>query len=94
MNENIQCLIGVLIPFLGTSLGAAVVFVFRKEVSSKWQKIFLGFAAGVMFAAAIWSLIIPAIEMSETKGKPRMACSNCWNFAWNYFFISYRSLGR
>jgi ZIP family zinc transporter len=69
MNEIWQCIIGILIPFLGTSLGAAVVFMFKNEVNSKLQKMLVGFAAGVMFAAAIWSLIIPAIEMADAQGK-------------------------
>lgn len=49
--------------------GSGVVFFFRKEVSPKLQKIFNGFAAGVMFAASIWSLIIPAIDMGSKQGK-------------------------
>ena len=49
--------------------GSGVVFFFRKNVSIKLQKIFNGFAAGVMFAASIWSLIIPAIEMEADKGR-------------------------
>ncbi len=60
---------GLLIPFLGTSLGAACVFFMRKNLSSRLQKILSGFAAGVMVAASIWSLIIPAIEQSEKMGK-------------------------
>jgi ZIP family zinc transporter len=69
MNEFGQCVIGILIPFIGTSLGSAVVFAFKNEVNVKLQKMFLGFAAGVMFAASIWSLIIPSIEMTEAQGK-------------------------
>lgn len=66
----LKCIIGILIPFLGTTLGAAVVFAFRKPISDKLQKVFLGFASGVMVAASIWSLIIPAIENSEAQGNP------------------------
>lgn len=62
-------LIGVLIPFLGTSLGAACVYAVKKEFNKKLNKIFLGFASGIMIAAAVWSLIIPAIDMSENMGK-------------------------
>lgn len=63
MNNNM--LFGILIPFLGTTLGAAMVFFFRKEIKPKVQKIFLGFASGVMIAASIWSLLIPAMDMTE-----------------------------
>ncbi len=54
--------------FLMTALGAAMVFLFRKEMSGGIQKIFLGFAAGVMIAASVWSLLIPAIEEAEAAG--------------------------
>ncbi len=62
-------LLGILIPFLGTSLGAAMVFVLRESISEKTQKILTGFAAGVMVAASFWSLLQPAIESSEGMGK-------------------------
>lgn len=55
--------------FLMTSLGAAMVFLFRKNLSGKVQKVFLGFAAGVMIAASVWSLLIPAIEEAEARGQ-------------------------
>lgn len=61
--------IGVLIPFLGTSLGAAYVFFMRNNLSDTVDRILTGFAAGVMVAASIWSLIIPAIEGSASLGK-------------------------
>lgn len=61
-------LIGILIPFAGTTLGAAMVFFLRKEMNERLQKALLGFASGVMIAASVWSLLIPAIEMSEDKG--------------------------
>ena len=54
--------------FLMTSLGAAMVFFFRKQVTALAQRIFLGFAAGVMIAASVWSLLIPAIEEAEAAG--------------------------
>lgn len=54
--------------FLMTSLGAAMVFLFRKEIGENSQRIFLGFAAGVMIAASVWSLLIPAIEEAEAAG--------------------------
>ena len=55
--------------FLMTTLGAALVFFFRNEVGQSIQKIFLGFAAGVMIAASVWSLLIPAIEEAESMGQ-------------------------
>lgn len=54
--------------FLMTTLGAAMVFLFRREVGGKMQKAFLGFAAGVMIAAAVWSLLIPAMEEAQVNG--------------------------
>lgn len=61
--------IGLLVPFLGTTLGAAMVFLMRKEMNKKVEKLLLGFASGVMIAASIWSLIIPAIDMTKSQGK-------------------------
>ncbi|HHU06678.1 MAG TPA: ZIP family metal transporter [Clostridiales bacterium] len=55
--------------FLATSLGAAMVFLFRKNIGGKLQRISLGFAAGVMIAASVWSLLIPAIEEAEARGE-------------------------
>lgn len=54
--------------FLMTTLGAAMVFFFRKKVSENFQRVFLGFAAGVMIAASVWSLLVPAIEEAEAAG--------------------------
>ncbi len=56
--------------FLMTTLGASVVFFFRKDVNPSVQRIFLGFAAGVMIAASVWSLLIPAIEEAQATGIP------------------------
>ncbi len=61
--------IGLLIPFLGTALGSMCVLFMKKELSNKVQKALLGFAGGVMVAASIWSLIIPAMELSKDMGK-------------------------
>ena len=66
---NNQLLIGVLVPFLGTALGSAMVFFMKKELSEKLNHALEGFAAGVMVAASIWSLIIPAMEQSASMGK-------------------------
>lgn len=60
---------GIMIPFLGTGIGAACVFFMKKDMSDMVQRILTGFAAGVMVAASIWSLIIPALEQSESMGK-------------------------
>ena len=60
--------IGLLIPLLGTMLGAAFVFLMKDEMSPRLQKSLLGFASGVMVAASVWSLLIPAMEMEEAKG--------------------------
>lgn len=62
-------LIVLLIPFIGTSLGAAAVFIMKNKVSPKIEKTLLGFASGVMIAASIWSLLIPSMEMAEEQGK-------------------------
>jgi zinc transporter ZupT len=57
--------IGLLIPLLGTMLGSAFVFFMKDEMSARLQKTLLGFASGVMVAASVWSLLIPAMEMSS-----------------------------
>ena len=64
-----QVFYGILIPFLGTAFGAACVFFMRKSLSDTVQRSLTGFAAGVMVAASIWSLLIPAIEQSSYMGK-------------------------
>ena len=63
-----QLAIGLAIPFLGTALGSAMVFFMKNKINGKVEKLLLGFAAGVMIAASIWSLIIPAINMEEQQG--------------------------
>lgn len=66
---SIDVLIGILIPFVGTALGAACVFFLKNQIPALVQKGLLGFASGVMVAASVWSLLIPAIEMSEDMGR-------------------------
>ena len=61
--------IGLLIPFLGTTLGAFMVYFMKNKLNAKLEKFLLGFASGVMIAASIWSLILPALDMSENMGK-------------------------
>ena len=64
-----QIVYGILIPFLGTSLGSACVFLMRRQLGDAVQRILTGFAAGVMVAASVWSLLIPAIEQSAQMGR-------------------------
>ena len=63
-----EIILGILIPWIGTSLGAAMVFVLKDNISENLQKILTGFAAGVMVAASFWSLLQPALESSEGMG--------------------------
>jgi ZIP family zinc transporter len=65
---TLKVLEGILIPFIGTALGSACVFFMKKQMNRTVQRALTGFAGGVMTAASIWSLIIPAIEQSEDKG--------------------------
>lgn len=61
-------LLGILIPFIGTALGSSMVFFLKKHINEKLEKLLIGFAAGVMIAASIWSLLIPSLEKSEFMG--------------------------
>ena len=63
-----QALWGLLIPFVGTILGSGTVFLLKNNIKQSVEKLLLGFASGVMIAASVWSLLIPAIEMSEQQG--------------------------
>ncbi len=63
--ENIA--IGLLIPFLGTILGSAMVFLMKDKINSRVEKFLLGFASGVMMAASVWSLMIPSIDMAQEE---------------------------
>lgn len=63
--------LGVMIPFIGTTLGAACVFLLKNDIRDGVQKALLGFASGIMVAASVWSLLIPAMDMSEHMGKLR-----------------------
>lgn len=64
-----QLFAGLLIPFVGTTLGSAMVFFMRRGMNRKVEKLLLGFASGVMIAASVWSLLIPAIDMAGEQGK-------------------------
>ena len=68
MNALSMTALGTGFTFLMTTLGAGLVFFFRKQFSAGLQRVFLGFAAGVMIAAAVWSLLIPAIDQAEAAG--------------------------
>ena len=67
--ELFHIILGILIPFLGTTIGAGCVFFVQKEIKPVIQKMLLGFASGIMVAASVWSLLIPAMGMCESAGK-------------------------
>lgn len=67
MNTTLITIIGFTIIFAMTTLGASVVYLFKKDISHRANAIFLGFAAGIMIAASVWSLIIPSIEQSKAS---------------------------
>lgn len=76
MSIQLQTILGILFPFLMTTLGATTVFLFGRNMSKQVQSVFLGFAAGVMIAASIFSLLLPAIEMvEEQSGKGWLVAS-------------------
>ena len=62
-----EVFLGLLIPFLGTTLGAGMVFLMKNKINKKIEKLLLGFASGVMIAASVWSLLIPSIDMAKTQ---------------------------
>ena len=66
---DFEVTLGLLIPFLGTCLGSVCVYFMRNELSEHIQKILTGFAAGVMMAASIFSLLIPSIQQESEMGK-------------------------
>ncbi len=61
-------LLGILIPFIGTTLGSSLVFFMKNKINDKIQKFLLGFAAGVMIAASVWSLLLPSMNMAKEQG--------------------------
>lgn len=67
MNSSI--FVGLMVPFLGTSLGSAAVFFMKNEMDKKIERALTGFASGIMVAASVWSLLVPAMEQSYEKGK-------------------------
>lgn len=72
VNEQMVNIIGLLIPLLGTMLGASFVFFMKRDMPERLQKALLGFASGVMVAASVWSLLIPSIDMSHGEGAMRV----------------------
>ena len=68
VNKNMSITISLLIPFLGTMLGSAMVFFMKDKIEPRIEKLLSGFAAGVMIAASVWSLLIPSIDMATEQG--------------------------
>lgn len=68
MSDAATIILGIMIPLAGTTLGAGFVFLLRGEIRPVVQKVMLGFASGVMIAASVWSLLIPAIDMAREQG--------------------------
>lgn len=66
---SIGLVVGLMIPFIGTTLGSAMVFFMKNQLNRKLEKLLLGFAAGVMIAASVWSLLIPSIDMAAEQEK-------------------------
>lgn len=69
MEQTLPIIICLIIPFLGTTLGSGMVFVMKNKIKPSVQKLLLGFAAGVMMAASVWSLLIPSMNMAVEQGK-------------------------
>ena len=65
-----ETIIGILIPFIGTVLGSTMVYFLKKKLNKNFERIILGFAAGVMVAASIWSLLIPSMELVSNSWVP------------------------
>ena len=71
MLNILYSIIGIIIPFVGTTFGSSLVFFMKKDIKPSIQKLIIGFAGGVMLAASIWSLILPSIEMAEAQENAR-----------------------
>ena len=88
VNEQMVNIIGLLIPLLGTMLGASFVFFMKRDMPERLQKALLGFASGVMVAASVWSLLIPSIDMSHGEGAIiSMPMRAAGNSRWRSFLI-------
>lgn len=77
---------GIIIPFIGTTLGSAMCFLMKNTVNKKIEKMLLGFASGVMIAASVWSLIMPSVEMAITQNMISWIPAAVRIFTWNNFF--------
>ena len=87
---NAQVWMGILLPFLGTSLGAAMVFVLKDRISDGIQRMLTGFAAGVMVAASFWSLLQPALDGAEHMGGLVLPSRRCGIPGRHWFFAAAR----
>lgn len=85
-----EIFIGLLIPFLGTALGSATVFLMKNKINHKLEKLLLGFASGVMISASMWSLLVPSINMAEEQGEIKWLPAAVRIFAWSCFFACFR----
>ena len=85
-----EVFLGLTIPFLGTALGSATVFLMKNKVNKKIEKLLLGFASGVMIAASVWSLLIPSIDMAKTQNVVEWIPGAVRILTWNSIFISIR----
>ncbi|MEG0741297.1 MAG: ZIP family metal transporter [Clostridia bacterium] len=70
MSPLMLAFLGTMFTFLATALGAATVFLFKRDIPQTLQRAFLGFAAGIMIAASVWSLLLPSMEMAREQGVP------------------------
>ena len=78
MNTTLYSIAGILIPFIGTTVGSCFVLFLRKNLNEKIQRLIVGFAAGVMVAASVWSLILPSAELAEEQGIARVDTAGSW----------------
>lgn len=81
-----EIIIGVLIPFIGTTLGALLVYFMKNTVNKKIENTLLGFASGVMIAASVWSLLIPSLDMAKEEGIISWIPASC-GFLLGVFFL-------
>ena len=87
MSDTVRLIMCILLPFLGTTLGAATVFIFKNGIGDRLQKGLLGFASGVMIAASVWSLLITAMDMAEEAGGKLSGFRQLWDFCLELVFF-------
>ena len=85
-----EVFLGLAIPFLGTALGAGMVFLMKNKINKKIEKLLLGFASGVMIAASVWSLLIPSIDMAKNQNIVEWMPGAIRIFTRNNIFINIR----